>query len=226
MKIILVFLLSFSTYAKDINVLIIDTGVSLSHDYIKSHAVPETDPKDYTPTHPHGTHISGIVLKDTCKEVKLHSCNYYYHTNTQTTSDLSTECFKRALNSKIDYINYSSGGKEFLKEEKELIQKLLKRGVKIVTAAGNYGENRPDYFPAKYELSGMVIVGNLKQNGSKAFTSNYGFKDMVWEIGVDVYSTLPDGKFGYMTGSSQSTAKFTNKLLKKECEKYETNLRN
>jgi len=216
MLINLLFLFSIVTNAKDISVMMIDTGVSLSHPEIASHMVQD-DPLDFIVLHDHGNHIAGIILKDTCKEVKLHSCNYYHHTKYKSTSDFSNECFKRALDLKVDYINYSSGGKEFLAEEKELIQKLLKRGVKIVVAAGNDGLNRPNYYPAKYELLGLIVVGNLDKNGLRHYTSNYGFKDMVWEIGTDIVSTLPNGT-GMMTGTSQSTAVKMNKLLKEACD--------
>jgi len=40
---------------------------------------------------------------------------------------------------------------------------------------------------------------------------------MKWELGTDIYSTLANGKFGYLTGSSQATAIHTNKWLKKKC---------
>jgi subtilisin family serine protease len=73
-----------------------------------------------------------------------------------------------------------------------------------------------DYFPACYD-DRIVVVGNLQDNideVKRAPSSNYGSYIKRWEIGTEVLSTLPGGKFGRMTGTSQATAVATGKLVR------------
>jgi minor extracellular protease Epr len=210
---LLILLISSIVNAKDIVVMSVDTGVDFSHENLADHHLPSNYLFDGIDNNGHGTHIAGIILKDTCTQVKFISCNYM--------SDHSPNaCFRRALIEKPDYINFSSGGMTFDQEEKDLFTAMIKAGIKIVVAAGNNGKKRPDYYPARYEMKGMTIVGNLDSNGKRHFLSNYGFKRMKWEIGTDVFSTLPHG-FGYMTGTSQAAAIYTNKLLRAQCSKLD-----
>jgi len=218
MKISILFLLFSSiVYAKDIRVLIIDTGVDLSHEEIRSH-IPIINTIDYNDTHGHGTHVAGLILKDTCPQVKLISCKYYYK-DYEKQLRTSNDCFELGLRIKPDYINYSSGGSKVDFKEFILFTKLVKQGTKIMVAAGNSGKERPDFYPARYEMKGVTIVGNLNPDGTHNSTSNYGFKEMVWEIGTKIESTFPDGKRNEMTGTSQATAIYLNKQLRLECFK-------
>lgn len=206
--------------AKTINVLSIDTGVDLSHPEIRSHInMGEWSKPEYQDTNDHGTHIAGLILRDTCPEVELTSCKYFYEKN----SDLQNmenviKCFKFALLKHFDVINFSSGGYIFNKDEFEAI-KQIKHTI-LVMAAGNNNKDLSiyHYYPASYDLKNIVPVGNL--NGIyKAPTSNYGLKNMVWEKGTHVLSTFPGGRYGYMTGTSQSAAIRTNRILRGLCEK-------
>lgn len=123
-------------------------------------------------------------------------------------------CFKLALKLKVDIVNYSSYGKTSSFLEYKAVKDLSDHNIKIIVASGNNGEDLlyNDSFPAKYPLKNLIPVGNLHNS-----TSNYGLNNMIWEDGNNIYSTLPNGKFGYMTGTSQATAKYTNKLLKEMC---------
>lgn len=220
LKKLLITLISFISiiaYSKDIIVFEIDTGVDLSHKEIKSHSI-KINGIDNIDSSGHGTHIAGLILKDTCPEVKLVSCKYYYQ-DWEFAYKTSTMCFQEAIELKVDYVNFSSGGEKPILKEKEAIENLIKSGAIVVVSAGNENENNPEYYPAKYGIKGMVVVGNLLSNGKKAKTSNYGFKDMVWEFGTSILSTLPNGDFGPMTGTSQATAIHTNRLLKEKCLK-------
>jgi subtilisin family serine protease len=213
MLISLLLLLTFSAQAKDITVMSIDTGVDFSHELLHEHHLPTQYIYDNIDNNGHGTHIAGIILKDTCVQVKFISCNYFANRSPNA-------CFRRALIEKPDYINFSSGGMEFDREEKELVTALTKAGIIIVVAAGNNNLKRPNYYPARYEMKGMIIVGNLDSNGKRHFLSNYGFKGMKWEIGTSIFSTMPHG-FGYMTGTSQAAAVHMNKILRDRCLKLE-----
>ena len=172
---------------------------------------------DYQDFHGHGTHIAGILLKDTCKEVELTSCKYFDLSHPDNSMWNTINCFKRALTQHFDVINYSSGGSAYSDDEIKILKQIKSI---IVVAAGNDNQDLSwnNYYPASYRLPNVIAVGNLDGN-KKSSTSNYGLPGMVWEQGTFITSTFPGGRFGIMSGSSQATALHSNKLLKEMCEK-------
>jgi len=224
-KFIILFLTLITSIAcasKTIKLMIIDTGISLSHPEIDSH-VKNSDSISYIDTHGHGTHVAGIVLKGTCKEVELISCKYIFENSPEYDKiNKSINCFKEALKQKVQIINYSSVGNIYYLEEYKVLKQLERAGIIIVTAAGNDNkdismDSNPVY-PAKYNLKNIIVVGNLNDDETKAPSSNYGLKGMVWEKGMNQFSTLPYGQWGKMSGTSQATAKHTNKILLRWCQ--------
>jgi len=206
-----------------ITVLEIDTGVDLKkhlalYDHISQTKIQNSD--DYIDLQSHGTHIAGIIIKDTCKEVELISCRYYIPSDTPSERDERYyNCLKRAVVLKPYIVNFSSGGEEPLKNEYQYLKQLEQENVIFVTAAGNFGENLTifNYFPAKYNLTNMIVVGNLLPNGKYNPTSNYGLLGMKWMVGTNIYSTIPNGLYGFKTGTSMSAAAYSNKLLLEKC---------
>jgi subtilisin family serine protease len=208
--------------AKIIKVLEIDTGASINVPLIRSHVnMANWESDDYLDLDSHGTHVAGIILDSVCDQVELISCKFYDKKEDTKDANMkrSIECFKRALKEHVTIINYSAGGTESNSEEFSILKQISNAGIKLITAAGNNGKdlNVFDYFPAKYSLQNITVVGNLERNGKRNITSNYGLKGMVWEVGTKVWSTLPDNTGGFMTGSSQATAVRTNKILRKMC---------
>ena len=66
---------SCQPHAKEIRVLEIDTGVDTSHPEIAVHIKNKNSILDYFDFNGHGTHIAGLILKNTCPEVQLQSCS-------------------------------------------------------------------------------------------------------------------------------------------------------
>jgi subtilisin family serine protease len=200
---------------KTINVLIIDKGIELSHSEIKSHVNQKNwSAAAYNSKYPHGTHIAGLILKNTCKEIELQSCIYETDFN---------KCLQFAIKINPNVINISAGGPGSYDEEFKLLKQLSDNNVKIVVAAGNDHKNLlfpgNEYYPAKYELKNIIPVGSLDYRGEIAKSSNYGLPNEVWEIGTSVLSTLPNKKWGYMSGTSQATGIRTNRILLEMCKK-------
>lgn len=217
------FLISNLALAREkISVLEIDTGIDRSHEEINSH-LPKNPANilDYEDFNGHGTHVAGLILTETCPEVELESCSYFDVLSPKGSEDLYIECLKLAVKNHPDIVNISAGGEDPNPIEFDLIKKLSDMGTKIVVAAGNSGKDlsidENNYYPAKYKILNLIPVGNL---GNK--TSNYGLLNEVWEYGTKIYSTLPNNKYGFMSGTSQSTAKKTNSLLLELC-KHERN---
>lgn len=202
--------------------MVIDTGVSLSHMEIKQHVNPKLQgTSDYIDLHSHGTHIAGILLKDVCPEVELISCKYFVDDdeNAEKRIAKTVYCFMEAKRLNVDLVNYSSSGPSKYEAEYLIIRQLIQSGTKVVVASGNNFSNLKYHpvYPASYNIKGLIVVGNLNPDGSRNILSNYGLKDMSWEIGTNILSTLPKGRYGYMTGSSQATAIKSNKLIKDMC---------
>ena len=74
------------------------------------------------------------------------------------------------------------------------------KGGLVVFAAGN--ENIQNGVPANYEP--VIAVAAIDQNGKKANYSNYGDFVDIAAPGSSVYSTLPNGKYGYLSGTSMA----------------------
>lgn len=222
----LCFYISFEANAKTIRVLEVDTGVDVSHPEIFSH-IRNGFGFDYTDDEGHGTGIAGLILKDTCKEVELISCRYYYPWSKNYQQEKSNDCFKRALTENIQFVNYSSNGRDPNDEEKEIFRKMSKKGIIVTVAAGNDGLDLTKTgkcigaYPSCYLFKNMYIVENLMGNGILNPSSNHlKNKNKRAMPGVKIPILLPKGEIGEMTGTSPASAKYMNYLLRKECLKY------
>jgi len=200
----------------------IDTGTDgYSHKEIREHInLNNEDPLNYFDGNGHGTHIAGLLLKGVCSEVKLKSCSWF-KLNANGDWNEYLNCVRIAGSLKPDFINISSSGSNYDAEEFQILKELSDGGTKIIVASGNNGKDlskEMKVYPANYDIKNLIVVGNIEDNGQRSLTSNFGLSNEVYEKGVKVYSTLPGNKWGYMTGSSQSTARHTNKLLLEKCQ--------
>jgi subtilisin family serine protease len=222
-SIIIIFLFPLLSFGKNIKVLEIDTGIEAkSHERILKH-VKDDESENYIDTHGHGTHIAGIILKNTCKEVELISCKFYF--GNKSYMDKILDCFQKALTiTDLKVINFSAGGKNYSDAEYQVLKQLSDKGIKIVVSIGNnnldLSVDENNFYPAKYKgIKNLIVVGNLNNDGYKSDTSNYGIENMIWEKGEHIFSTLPAPIFyGELSGTSQAAAIKTNKILKEECK--------
>ena len=110
----------------------------------------------------------------------------------------SAGAMKAAIDYFVKYAGCDSDGNQ-------LSTSPMKGGV-VIFAAGN--EAWPDAWPAEYE--GVIAVGAINATLSRSSYSNYGdWVDICapgGDSGVDpmILSTLPDGKYGYLQGTSMA----------------------
>lgn len=184
----------------------------------------------------HGSHITGIItdqstasLRENGTNVKIMILKYYSKgkrkIDTQCTSN---QALSYALKMGAHVVNYSGGGQTFDQEESRLFSLLDQKGVWSIVAAGNEAENLSikDYYPAKYQLSKMIVVGSMSQNFERSQFSNYSqdFIDL-FAFGEGILSYSEHGQKVMMSGTSQATAivtkmvsqfnEITNKKIKK-----------
>ena len=88
------------------------------------------------------------------------------------------------------------------------IQAAGNAGILFVAAAGNSASNNdvtPQY-PANSGLANVVSVAASDSSDQLATFSDYGANTVnLAAPGVDIYSTLPGGKYGYLSGTSMAT---------------------
>lgn len=87
------------------------------------------------------------------------------------------------------------------------IQAAGNAGILVVAAAGNSGTNNdvsPQY-PANAGLPNVISVAAIGSNNQLASFSDYGANTVnIAAPGVSIYSTLPSGKYGYLSGTSMA----------------------
>lgn len=216
--------LTYEADAQTVKVMVIDTGVDLSHKEIKSHVREKWNFTDYMDDVEHGTAMASLVLKGTCGDIELVSCNYYFTWNKNKQVRQSNVCFERALNENVQYINYSSYGPDPDDTEKAIIKKLVKKGVIITVAAGNESEDLlktgkcENSYPACYGFKNVYVLQNIDRTGKIFHNSNrLKGKYVRSMVGVNIPVLYPKGKKGFITGTSPSSARYMNSILLHKC---------
>jgi thermitase len=174
--------------------------------------------------HGHGTHIAGIIgaianpktgTSGVTHNVQIMPVRYYSESAPGNVNLANTiKALHYAIDNGAKIINYSGGGPEYSEEEFQAIKKAEAKGVLIVAAAGNDHHNTDaeenHYYPAAYEFKGLkniITVASIDNNGKLLPSSNWGSKSVdVAAPGEGILSTIPGGRYGKMTGTSQATA--------------------
>lgn len=233
---------SWESDAKEIRVMVIDTGIDATHPYLTPYVTSDKS-EDYIDNHGHGTFIAGIIAATKCDRLKIVSCKAFNKKDGKGEYNLVVDCLNRAYTENIDIVNISGGGNAYDPLEEQAIAKLEQKHVDVVVAAGNDGKllGSPcfNYWPACLGESNLYTVGALGRNGerwiSKSYqrdpttgkplevhnASNYGKPDMVWRVGEDIKSTYLNHGYTTMSGTSMATALYTHYLVKKKCSTEE-----
>lgn len=218
---------------KRIVVAIVDTGIDAQHADLTKNLwhdpnYPEQYGWDFVTNMPnpkddngHGTHIAGIVgsqldlnagITGIAPNVSIMPVKYYSDANPGSVNLRNTiKAINYAVEHGANVINYSSGGPEFSEGEYLALKNAEAKGVVVVAAAGN--DHRDTdlvenyYYPASYRMSNIISVASTDINNNMLPSSNWGRNKVdVAAPGENIFSTLPDGRFGYMSGTSQATA--------------------
>jgi thermitase len=169
--------------------------------------------------HGHGTHIAGIIgavggnsigISGVCPKVSLMILKYFDPTSKGNDNLKNTvRAIRYAVKMGANVINYSGGGIEPNEDEFSAIKYAQDNGVLVIAAAGNEHSNSDvtHYYPADYNLSNIISVTAIDSLAHVLKSSNFGMKSVhIAAPGEGIYSTLPGGNYGLMTGTSQATA--------------------
>lgn len=173
----------------------------------------------------HGSHIAGIITGQSQVENSTDNVNVqimilkYFSTGKRKidTQKSSNQALAYALKMGAHVVNYSGGGQTSDPTEKDLFTRLDQKQIWSVVAAGNLSDNLEtnDYFPAKYQLPSMIVVGSMDREQKLSTFSNFGsnFVDL-FAIGEGILSYGSHGQKLVMSGTSQATALVTRFVLK------------
>jgi subtilisin family serine protease len=205
-----------------IKIAVIDTGVDVTW---ASDLIPflcKDGHKDFTgsrfgyvDTHGHGTNIAWLITQGVDSRKYCLLIYKYYQSGGLGIDNLSNEvkAFRAAIDNGAKYINLSGGGFDPSPAETMVVIEALMKKIKVVVAAGNESQeicSPHKYYPACIAPNdpNMFIVGNCV-DGKYADSSNRGPSVKQCENGM--YQGPPRFK---MSGTSQATAIFLNKLIK------------
>lgn len=169
----------------------------------------------------HGTHVAGIIGAtrdngigiDGIADVRLMVLRVTAGKGDEHDKDVAN-AIRYAVENGANIINMSFG--KSLSPHKKWVDDAMKlaekKGVLIVHAAGNNNMNVDSvaiypnqHLSPKRRLGNFVNVGSIAPDGQPAISSNYGKNDVdLFAPGVDIYSTMPDGKYQKMSGTSMA----------------------
>lgn len=171
---------------------------------------------DVSDRYGHGTHIAGIVKNSNIKIMPIKMIN-----------DNGVGSIGAALKG-INYVvqmgrvhniiitnNSWKTGYDYSGVMENSIRSLYEKDIMFVVSAGNNSNNndlKPSY-PSSYKVPNIISVASLNNEGVLTKSSNYGADSVdVGAPGSLIYSTIPNNKYGYMSGTSMAAA-FVSKLL-------------
>jgi hypothetical protein len=201
----------------EIHTYIVDTGCDSSHPEFEGRAEFlenfTGDNQNYD-GNSHGTHCSGIIGSKTygvCKDAKLYCVKVLDSQGSGSTSGVIAGmeyAFNRHLENEKknpnvrSIISMSLGGGYSLAMNRA-VEKMVRTSntFYITVAAGNENQNIKSSSPAS--AKGILTIMAMGRDDQRAYFSNYGSASF-YSTGVEVKSTIPDGKTAVYSGTSMA----------------------
>lgn len=204
--------------AKKVLLAILDTGIDSHHEDISAN-YKSIDPAYDNDPQSHGTHCAGIASAVTNNGVGIASFNYegrfYDVTSVKVLNQSGFGTQKsiidgmiRAVDAGAQVLSLSLGGPSSDYKQKaysDAVKYAAKKGCIVVVAAGNNAKYARNYAPAN--TPGVITVGAIDAQEKQAAFSN-SLDDIQYGIlapGVDILSTVPQGKYASYNGTSMAT---------------------
>ena len=165
-------------------------------------------------TNGHGTHVAGTIVDCTPENVKILPVKIGADAD-YLNSAIVASGIKYAIDTNADVINLSLGGTCY--DGNCLYRQMIdyaiyeaeRKGCEppvFVVSSGNDGGNTEHSCPAKLstQFSNVITVSAVDQYDIIGSFSNYGEAVDVCAPGVDIYSSVPGGEYGNMSGTSMA----------------------
>jgi subtilisin family serine protease len=99
-------------------------------------------------------------------------------------------------------VNLSLGG-PFSKIINDAVLELIKNGIHVAVAAGNEDQDSCNTSPSNVKQ--VITVASLSKGNIRSSFSNFGKCVDIYGPGDIIYSTLPNGRYGYKSGTSMAS---------------------
>jgi len=219
-----------TTGSEEVVVAVIDSGIDYNHPDLKDNMWTSEEGhhgfnainNSYYPMdeNGHGTHVAGTIGAIGDNDIGVVGVNW----------NVSLMAVKFLGERGIGTIGDAIAGLEYVLERKidgenivatsnswgvglysellyEAIEQHQEEDILFVGAAGNNraDNDRTPFYPASYDLNNIISVSATDEDDDLARFSNYGERSVhVGAPGVDINSTLPDGEYGYLSGTSMA----------------------
>jgi thermitase len=202
-----------TTGSPTINIAILDTGVDQDHPDLAGKLIGNinfSNSATVDDVYGHGTHVAGIAAAMTDNAIGVAGLGYTATImNVKVLSDVGAGAYSWiasgiiwATDNGADVINMSLGGPSDSSALEDAINYAWSKGVVVVAAAGNNGDSTPMY-PAYY--TNCMAVAATDSLDRLAGWSNYGDWVDVAAPGVSIVSTINNGGYGIMSGTSMAS---------------------
>ncbi len=207
---------------------VIDTGVDLDHPDLN---VDVARSRDFTGKgtpddgNGHGTHVSGTIgaidnnfgVVGVAAGVNVAGIKVLSDQGSGSNANILAGVDYVAQNaSPGDVVNLSLGGPAFgsnFPVEKALVN-LAASGVYVAIAAGNSSSNANSFTPAKANGVNLYTISSMTNRDHMSFFSNWGNPPIDYVApGSKVNSTLPNGRYGVLSGTSMASPHAAGVLL-------------
>lgn len=214
--------------SRNIVVAVIDTGTDYKHESLAPNMIPgydfkgnDADPMDETGSQNpgHGTHCAGIIggtglmnggITGISPEVSIMPLRFL---GKDGSGDLegAIKAIDYAIEKNVQVISASWGATIGAAEAQPLLEAVKRaddKGIIFVAAAANDGKNndKTSVYPANNGLPNSITVAASASSDAKPSWSNYGKgKVHLAAPGDAIMSTLPNNKYGNLSGTSMAT---------------------
>ncbi|MGM0948807.1 MAG: serine protease Isp [Bacillota bacterium] len=207
---------------KNVKIAVLDTGCDISHPDLKNQIIggknftdddggKEDMISDYNG---HGTHVAGTIaandsnggIAGVAPEASLLIVKVLGGANGSGQYEWIINGINYAVEQKADIISMSLGGPNDVPELEEAVKNAVKNGVLVVCAAGNEGDGNERTeelsYPAAYNE--VIAVGSVSVARELSEFSNANKEIDLVAPGESILSTLPNKKYGKLTGTSMA----------------------
>lgn len=204
-----------------VTIAVLDTGCDIEHSDLKDRITgarnftsdDQNDPAVVTDYNGHGTHVAGTIaaiendagVVGVAPQASLLILKVLGE-NGSGKYEWIIEAINYAVEQKVDLISMSLGGPENHPDLYKAIKNAVENDIQVVSAAGNEGDANPDTpelsYPGAYNE--VISVGAVSlQRESSEFTNSNRQIDVV-APGEKILSTMPNGKYAKLSGTSMA----------------------
>ncbi len=201
------------TQGEGIKIAVLDTGCDLDHPDLKGNLLTGINivnkKKDPWDDNRHGTHCTGTICAEKnglgiigiAPKAKVMPVKVLDKRGNGNLLDVAAG-IKWAIQHKADIIAMSLGSPNKAQQLRKAIQLAAKHNIPIFVAAGNAGNTKHIFYPARYPET--IAIGSIDENFQRSGFSNTGQNLDFMAPGGKILSTVPDNWYATLSGTSMA----------------------